>query len=216
MPDFLQPEPLGDLERILELRAQWSITGRAAGESRWRFWMRTTNEFDQFALLWQRWRDSLKTYWQANRAGGFTFEQVLINQIAPASLEQLIVPIGEEDSGDPDEQGPPQATPIITWRSDFPGRSYRGRTYWGPIRWPDITGGTYDHTVHVLLDNFAETMLDVFQFGPLTAFDPHFCVFSRQHDGAPDLPGRVAFVTHYDIPQYLATQRRRQRYYHPP
>jgi hypothetical protein len=214
MPDRPQPEPLGDLERILELRAQWSITGRAGGESRWRFWMRTTNEFDQFALLWQRWRDHLKVFWMANRAEGFTFDQVIINQIAPVAPEQLIVPLGEIVPGDGDDQGPPQATPIITWRSDFVGRSYRGRTYWGPIRWRDMSEGTYDHTVHVLIGDFAETMLDVFQFGPMTAFDPHFCIFSRQHDNMPDLPGRVAFVTHYDVPQYLATQRRRQKYYH--
>jgi hypothetical protein len=214
MPAFPQPEPLGDLERILELRAQWSIPGRAGGESRWRFWMRTTNEFDQFALLWARWEAELKPWWIANKAPGWTFDQVLINQIAPASLEQLIVPIGEETPGDSDFQAPPQASPIITWRSDFPGRSYRGRTYWGPVRWDDLGEGTVVGSVLGPMNGFANAMLDTFQFGPLTAFDPHFCIFSRQHDGVPELPGRVAFVTSFTVQPYVATQRRRQRYYH--
>jgi hypothetical protein len=211
-----QPEPLGELERILELRAQWSIPGRAGGESRWRFWMRQTNEFDQFQVLWERWRDHLKVFFMNHRQGDWTLSQVLVNQVSPVSIEQLIVPIGEGVMGTTGYEGPPQVGPLITWRSDFAGRSYRGRTYWGPIGINHMDTGSYDHAVAVNLDDFAFTMLDVFQFGPLTAFDPHFCIFSRQHDGVPDLPGRVAFVTHYTIPNFLATQRRRQRYYHPP
>jgi hypothetical protein len=216
MPDFLQPEPLGDLERILELRAQWVIPSRSAGESRWRFWMRTTEEFDQFETLGERWRDHLKVFFTLDRQGDFTLDQVIVRQIAPESDRVLIVPVGESFHGTDSLEGPPQASPIITWRSDFPGRSYRGRTYWGPIGINHMIDGGPDHDVLGTVDNFAFTMLDVFQFGPLTAFDPHFCIFSRQHDNAPDLPGRVAFVTHYTVQPYLATQRRRQRYYNPP
>lgn len=214
MPDFPQPEPLGDLERILELRAQWTIPGRAGGESRWRFWMRTTNEFDQLALLWERWSTTPKEWWVANKAPGWTFDQAIISQIAPAGDAQLIVPIGETVPGSSDFQAPPQASPIITWRSDFVGRSYRGRTYWGPVRWNDLSEGTVTGAVLGNMEAFAESMLDMFQFGPITAFDPHFCIFSQQHDNTPDLPGRVAFVTHYTVQPYVATQRRRQQYYH--
>lgn len=215
MPEELLPEPVESIDLVLELRVQWSIFLRAGGESRWRFWMRQSLEFDQQALLWQRWRDTCKVYFTSLRAGGWTFERAIVRDIYPAVLPDRIYDLGELDGGDPDEQGPPSSTPIITWRSDFSGRSYRGRTFWGPIRWVDLTLGTYDHTLHVNLENFAETMLDVFQFGPLTAYDPHFVIFSRQHNNEPDLPGRVAFVTHYDVPQYLAQQRRRQHYYHP-
>jgi hypothetical protein len=151
MPEFLQPEPLGDLERILELRAQWVIPGRSAGESRWRFWMRTTEEFDQFALTWERWRDHLKVFFMLDRQGDFTLEQVIVSQLAPESDHVLIVPVGESFGGTDSLEGPPQASPLITWRSDFPGRSYRGRTYPGgrrlcpsgslcPLREPNYEG----------------------------------------------------------------------------
>lgn len=215
MPDEVLPAEVDDNQRVLELRAQWSIPGRASGESRWRFIMLKTGLFDQQLALWEKWRDELKVFWTNGRAGGWTFEQVIVKDLWPATLPDLVVPVGEVDGGDPGDQGPPQATPIITWRSDFIGRSYRGRTFWGPIRWTDMDEGQYDELIRSILDNFAFSMLDQFGTGDLIATDPHFIIFSRQHNGIPEASGRYAPVTSYSIPRYLATQRRRQRYYHP-
>jgi hypothetical protein len=215
MPDEILPAPVDDNLKVLELRAQWSIPGRAGGESRWRFVMLRTGLFDQQVATWERWRDTLKDYWEANRAGGWTHEQVIVRDLWPALAPDLVVPIGYVVPGDGSDQGPPQSSPIITWRTDFRGRSYRGRRFWGPIRWDNMADGQYDHTTFIILDNFADTMMSEFQFGGLAAIDPHFIIFSRQHNLMPDLPGRYAPVTSYHIPRYLASQRRRQRYYHP-
>lgn len=215
MPEEILPAPVDDNLKVLELRAQWSILGRAGGESRWRFVMLRTGLFDQQVKLWEMWRDNLEDYWMENRAEGWKFEQVIVRDLWPGTAADLVVPVGVVIPGDGDDQGPPQVGPIITWRTDFRGRSYRGRTFWGPIRWADLDQGQYDHTIWVILDNFAFTLLDVFSLGHPLAIEPNFIVFSQQHNMMPDLPGRYAPVTSYNIPRYLATQRRRQRYYHP-
>jgi hypothetical protein len=113
MPDEILPAPVDDNLKVLELRAQWSIPGRAGGESRWRFVMLRTGLFDQQVATWERWRDTLKDYWEANRAGGWTHEQVIVRDLWPALAPDLVVPIGYVVPGDGSDQGPPQSSPII-------------------------------------------------------------------------------------------------------
>jgi hypothetical protein len=215
MPDEILPAPVDDNLKVLELRAQWAIPGRAGGESRWRFVMLRSGIFDQQTRLWEMWRDHLKVFFMNHRQGNFTLEQVIVRDLWPATAPDLVQLVGESFGGSEGLEGPPQAGPIITWRSDFRGRSYRGRTFWGPIGINHMESGQYDHAVAVNLDDFAFTLLDVFSLGHPLPIEPNFIIFSQQHNLMPDLPGRYAPVTSYYIPRYLATQRRRQRYYHP-
>jgi hypothetical protein len=214
MPESL-PAEVDDNLKVLELRAQWSVPGIASGESRWRFVMLRTGLFDQQQALADRWLANLYTPWITGRAGTWTFERVVVRDLWPGTAPDLVVPVGYVDPDDNGEQGPPQASPIITWRTDFIGRSYRGRTYWGPVRWPNLDSGTYTGVVEIAVSQLATLMMDTFAGGGLSAVDPHFIIFSKQHNGMPEPKGRYAPVTSYTRQPYLATQRRRQRYYHP-
>jgi hypothetical protein len=214
VPESL-PAEVDDETKVLELRAQWSVPGHASGESRWRFIMLRTGLFDQRQALADMWLANVGEPWERFREDTWTFEQVIVRDLWPAEEPDLFVPVGFVFVGDTGDQGPPQATPVVTWRTDFIGRSYRGRTYWGPVRWPNLDHGTYVGGVDGAVSAFANAMMDTFAGGGLSAVDPHFIIFSKQHNGVPEPKGRYAPVTSFTQQPYLGTQRRRQRYYHP-
>lgn len=206
-----QPAEVDDNLKVLELRAQWSVSGISSGESRWRFVMLRTGLFDQLQHTADMWQAGVLEPWTRFREDRWTLERLVVRDLWPAVEMDLIVPIGFVQIGNPGDQGPPQATPVVTWRSDFIGRSYRGRTYWGPVRWPDIDSGTYVGGVDGAVSAFANAMMETFTNPDLDAVDPHFIIFSRQHDGVPEPKGRYAPVTSFTQQRYLGTQRRRRR-----
>jgi hypothetical protein len=215
MTDESLPAEVDDNLKVLELRAQWSVPGISSGESRWRFVMLRTGLFDQMQALADRWLEQIEEPWEEFREDTWTFERVVVRDLWPATAPDLIVPVGFVFTGALEDQGPPQASPIVTWRSDFIGRSYRGRTYWGPVRYPDLNAGTYVGGVQGAVNSFANAMMDTFAGGGLDAIDPHFIIFSRQHNGVPEPKGRYAPVTSFTQQPYLGTQRRRQRQIRP-
>lgn len=209
------PAQVDDETKVLELRAQWRVPGISSGESRWRFIMLRSGLLDQRQALADMWLAGVGEPWERFREDTWTLERLVVRDLWPATEPDLIVPVGFVFSGGEGDQGPPQATPVITWRSDFIGRSYRGRTYWGPVRYPDLDHGTYVGGVAGAVSAFANAMMDTFGGPGLSAIDPHFIIFSRQHNGVPEPRGRYAPVTSFTQQPYLGTQRRRQRYYHP-
>lgn len=208
---MLGPE-VDDEMLVLQLRAQWAVPGVGRGESAWNFLHLASGLVDQQQVLWERWRDNCKVYWMQERSDDWIFERVVIQDKWPGIRPDLVIDLNEPGAEDSNGIGPIQSSPLITWQTGLIGRSYRGRTYWGPVRIDDMIHGGFVEVVRVQMDNFAFTMMEQFASDPMIAMDPHFIIFSRQHDGVPEPKGRYALVSGYRISPFLATQRRRQRF----
>lgn len=193
MPE-LQPPEVDEFVSILRLRAQWEQSPQGAGESAWHF-AQINSPFEPLQeQLWELWRDNLKDAWQARRPQGWIFQRVLIEDIWPGVREPLEIDLNE--AADPLNPGgaPVQISPIITWGTQYRGRSYRGRTYWGQIALPDLAFSTISNDLYINMADFASAMASTFYAtGPLDT-DPKLCVFSRQHNLVPELLGRYAMV----------------------
>jgi hypothetical protein len=63
------------------------------------------------------------------------------------------------------------------------------------------------------LNDFGNAMWETFSVRSVSFPSPTLAIVSRQHNNAPEPIGRYAFVTNWQTPRYLATQRRRNRYY---
>lgn len=201
--------PLGPTHQVWQLRAQWSSNGFAGGESSWSFvQIREADDFgEDLYLLWQTYLEGL---FCTARPNGWALEDVLIEDRFPHVKPTLVIDYGGGLS--PDSSGnnaPPEATPIITWRTGNIGRSYRGRTYWGPIRTADIDDGWHlGGDAEAALFDFGLAM--VTQFGPtIPGFSPHMAIISRQHNGVPRPVGVFSVVEAFTDRQYLGTVRRR-------
>lgn len=201
--------PLGPDHQVWQLRAQWSDGAFNGGESSWSF-VTLRSPSDDGSELYGLWVTYLQGIYCSARPDDWNLERVLVEDRWPHTRATLVV----DYSGGfaPDSSGAPapvQVGPIITWYSDHPGRSYRGRTYWGQIRAADIDNGWHlGGDAEGYLFEFAFVMHE--QFGPFAAPDvPTFAIVSRQHNGViRDTPVYVQ-VTGWSDRQYLTTIRKR-------
>lgn len=210
---FVPPPELDNLVTVLQLRAQWDVAFTGRGESSWSFVMFRTALVDQKAGLWELWRDNIKPLWMARRPPEWHFTRVIIEDRWPGTSVPLEVTINEYGPSGPYSGAPVQVSPIVTLYSNYPGRSYRGRTFWGQIRVQDLEGSNVSEPMWTALDAWADAMFDTFCGSPIIDVDPTLCIVSRRHDGAPEPVGRYAPVDHLTRKRYLALQRRRNRYY---
>lgn len=203
--------PLGPDLQVWQLRAQWTSQGFSSGESSWSF-ISVRDPADFGADLYGLWQANLEALFCAARPVNWALEVIRIEDRFPQTKPALIV--GYSSGLQPDSSGeaaPPATTPIITWRSDHPGRSYRGRTYWGPIRTADISDGWHlTGDAETAIYEFANAMMD--NHGPFSPPDnPAFAIVSRTHDSVPrDVLVFTRVVSFYDR-QYLGVVRRRNR-----
>jgi hypothetical protein len=203
--------PLGDVHQVWQVRAQWTSEGFSSGESSWSF-VDVRYPGDDGSHLYDLWAANLEPLFMTARPVNWALEQVVVEDRWPNTKPPFVANYG---SGlQPDSSGasaPPAATPIITWTSAHPGRSYRGRTYWGPIRMADIDdgwhlGGDAETAVYM----FGLAMMDTFG-GSLDPSRPVFSIVSRTHDGMPRVPLVFVEVTAFNDRQYLGTVRKRNR-----
>lgn len=201
--------PLGPDLQIWQLRAQWTSQGFSSGESSWSF-ISVRDPSDTGADLYALWVDNIESVWCSARPVNWALERVVIEDRFPQEKPPLIADYGSglqpDSSGD---SAPPATTPVITWTSDTAGRSYRGRTYWGPMRVADISDGWH-------LTGDAETALFTFGNAMLATFgvfappdNPAFAIVSRVHDGLPRDTLVFVRVIGFNDRQYLGTMRRR-------
>lgn len=209
MPVFPQPPELNDALTVLQLRAQWTLGGMARGESSWSFVLVRFGPIDQTALLWEMWDAACHGHYVARRASTWTLDRVLVEDRYPALRPTLEVTLGEPGGGGSPDSAPGQVGPLISWRSDYPGRSYRGRTYWGPVMKDDLQEDFVNNACANNVRDFADAMFDTFCVAGMTATQPLMCIISRRHDNLPEPIGRFAPVTTFRSIQIMATQRRR-------
>lgn len=212
MPYDLAPE-LNDTLRVLQLRAQWDVAFTGRGESSWSFVTDRNDTFDQKADLWDRWRVNIKPFWIARRPPEWHFTRVLIEDRFPGGSPPMEITIDEYGEAGDFSGAPVQLSPILTLYTDYRGRSYRGRTFWGQIRVEDLDGSNLSSGMWTALVHWADAMYDTFCAPSIFPADPRLCIVSRRHNGAPEPIGRYAPVIQLARKRYLALQRRRNRYY---
>lgn len=168
---------------------------------------------EQKLILWDMWQTACKSYWMARRPASWHFDRVLIEDRYPGETVPLEIPIDEDGPEASFASSPPQWTPVISWRTEYPGRSYRGRTFWGPFLLADVDETTPSTELENANDAFAFQMLSQFGVGVRSETEPHFVIVSRRHDNMPEPVGRFASVTDWRAPHYFGIQRRRLQYW---
>lgn len=210
---FPQPPQLNDAVTVLQLRAQWQLGQMARGESSWSFVLVRFGAIDQTALLWEQWDDACRGFFVERRPTSWQLQRVLIEDRYPQLRPTLEVTLNQPGGGGSPDSAPGQVGPLISWRSDYPGRSYRGRTYWGPVMADDLDFDFVNNDCANNVRDFASAMFDNFCLAGMTATQPLFCIVSRRHDMMPEPVGRFAPVTTFRAIHVMATQRRRLQYY---
>jgi hypothetical protein len=203
------PSELNDETLVLQLRAQWDLNPFGGGESSWSFVMVRTGFVDQAAELRDRWMDHIKPLYMARRPSNFELVEVIIEDRWPQIDPPIFIDVNEfGDSANP-QSAPPQITPVISWRSEYPGRSYRGRTYWGGVRFDDIEGGGCSVPLLATLQDFVDGMDEHFFTTAGLGVSPRLATVSRRHNGVPEPKGRYVFTRLGIANLFLGLQRRR-------
>jgi len=161
-----------------------------------------------------KWLNDVKPFFMARRTPTFHLVRVVIEDRFPATRPDFIFDLDEHSSSWPSPNAPMQSSPIVSWRSNFYGRSYRGRTFWGPFGANDLESPVYTDALIDAVEDWALAHYTAFH-APLSPYVPRGVIFSRQHNLAPDLPGRCAPIENFIRPHLLAVQRRRMVGYHP-
>jgi hypothetical protein len=208
-PLILPPELNDDL-RVLQLRAQWEYSPFGAGESAWNFVSFRVDLATQQQALWDLWEQYVKPAWVARRPEGWEFTRVLVVDKYPGVGMDLEIDLNETVPPNGLDGAPIQVSPVMTWFTDYPGRSYRGRTYWGQIARQDLYFASFTFDLFAALAIFQNAMIDTFATpgGPGLLFN--FCVISKQHDLMPEPVGRYAQIRYGQLRTDLAIQRRRR------
>lgn len=213
MPYDLAPELHTGL-LVLQLRAQWDVIFTGRGESSWSFVMPEGDIHAQKENLLGLWLDNVKGFWMSRRPPEWHFTRVLVEDRYPATTAPLEWTVDEYGPPGEFNGAPVQLSPIVVWNTALHGRSYRGRTFWGQVRVEDLAGSNLSDELYALQNDFGQAMFDTFCVGSVVFPSPTLSIVSRQHNLAPEPIGRYAFVTGWQTPRYLATQRRRNRYYY--
>lgn len=213
MPDPLVVPELNDVTLVLQLRAQWELSTFGRGECSWSFVMVRTGFPDQAAELRDRWLDNIKPLFMARRPSDFELRQIVIEDRWPQIDAPVEIDLNESPSGPFTNSASPQMTPVITWLTPYPGRSYRGRSYWGPIMVDDVQSGGLGDDMLPVLGDFINGMDATFMTTAGLRVSPSFAIVSRRHNGVPEPKGRYAFVNLGIARPYLGVQRRRLAYY---
>jgi hypothetical protein len=202
---------LTDQVSVVQIRAQWSYSRSSGGESSWSF-INPRAGGDMRAVALARWQFYLQDLFRAARPFGWRLDRVMAEDRWPNDLAALVddVRLGPI----PDEGaigGPPQSTPIISWRTGNIGRQNRGRTYMGPY---DIASYDAENVVDPALSavyDFAEAMVTHFMVEPVPGV-PRFAIVSRIPSD-PDWPaGHYTLPDTYYFLERWGVERRRMGY----
>jgi hypothetical protein len=203
--------PITDSVQVWQLRAQWSYNGYQFSESSWSFVNFRDATWDG-AGVYDLWASGPEALFCAMRPDAWQLEQVIVEDRHPQTLAPLVVGYLPAVRPDSLERGtPPQVSALLSWRTGNAGRSYRGRTYWGPVRDSEVdSDGFLGGATREAMYEFAQSMLFTF---PATGglADPQFVIVSRTHNGAPRVPPvftRPEF--HFEV-RYVKTIRKRNR-----
>jgi hypothetical protein len=201
--------PIVDGIQIWQLRAQWSYSGFGLSESSWSF-------ADLFGTsygaeeLYVDWADNLEDLYCTGRPDEWELDWVLVEDRFPAIRPPLVIQYIPGRRPDSAGKGcPPQVSGLISWRTGLPGRSFRGRTFWGPVRVDDMeSDGFIGGFARAAMSDFGDRMLLLFN-APPPGLRPRFAIVSRTLNGAPRVPPVFTTPEFDETVRYAKTIRKR-------
>lgn len=195
--------------QIWQLRAWWSYTGFGLSESSWSF-SDVVGVPDGAESLYTAWANLVQPLYCAGRPDEWELDYVLVEdrypQVQPPLIVQYIPGLRPDSLG---KGCPPQVSGLISWRTGVIGRSFRGRTFWGPVRNDDMeTDGFIGGYARAAMSDFGDTMLSVFGLHHVPLL-PRFCIVSRTENGAPRVPAVFTLPEYHNTVRYAKTIRKR-------
>lgn len=206
------PLPIQTLTDELQVWRLWAVydyqTGTLAS-SRWCFVTLRDVGTTQAELV-ELWRDTLEEYYCMNRPTDWTLIRLAVEDAWPGTAaEQLFEYTLPFNPGPGGPGTPPQVTPVLSWLSGHPGRSYRGRTFWGPVLREHADEGFLNVDGRFAPGRYGDLLTT--EFGPLQpVWIPAFAVLSRQHDFSSTDPPEWVRPRFEGVDASLRTLRRRQ------
>lgn len=207
MPGF----HLDDQDQVWELNAVWSYEDDVWHSSR--HCLVTIRELGTTQpVLWQMWDDNCRETFTGHRPGYWQLQKVVVRDLWPGTAADW------EHIYDPPPTGPftgtdgtaGPVTPLVQWITEYPGRSYRGRTYWGPVREDEVNNSYASSDIWDWIVVYCQQMMSTFDAD--AALFPHlpgFFVLSRSHNGVPWATPWVSKVDNASVDGYLRTNRKR-------
>lgn len=203
------PEEVGPLDRVWSLSARWSYSGFGLSESSWTLISSTAME-NADSLIYLVWSSYLEDLFCTARPSEWELDFIVIKDVYPGTKPERTI---EYIPGRfPDSLGKgcaPQVSGLLSWRSGAIGRSWRGRTFWGPVRDADMeSDGFIGGDARAAMSDFGDAMF--FHWGPtIPVFFPFRAVISHQHDLVPLDPPWFIRPQYFNILRYAKTIRRR-------
>lgn len=114
--------------------------------------------------LANQWATDLMTLYTALFPGAISVTDITVRPIPPAT-EFFDLSLTPQAGAQPGQVLPLFSAPIITWRSDFIGRSKRGRSYLPPLSESFQDAGTIDAAVIAGMDNYAIAAMQLLELG---------------------------------------------------
>jgi hypothetical protein len=207
------PPELNDTLTVLQLRVQWTLGNHGRGENSWSFIMIRNGLVNQPLLIWDMWEAACKGFWIGRLPQSLTVERALVEDRYPAVRPTLEVTLNEPGGGSSDTSAPPQCAPVISWRTHWPGRSYRGRTYLPPPMRDDLDFDWVTTACRNNIEHFVDSMMETFTGGFVGETSPQFAIVSRRHNNVPEPVGRFALVSEVRTVNYMGSQRRRMAWF---
>lgn len=207
MPGFeLAPE-----HQVWELWAEWQGTNVQLHASRWSFvTLRElgTNQHD----LWERWDTYCRPHFIDWRPADWQLKRVIVKDVYPGLQAdwEHVYPNTLYGDNAAEESTAGAVTPLVIWKTEYPGRAYTGRTYWGPIR--------EDQTLQDLIESETFNSMVFFCSAMTTYFNMHaalfphlsaFCIVSHRLDGEPRIPPWVSGVDYAILMRFVRINRKR-------
>lgn len=160
--------------------------------------------------LYTTWADELELLYCTARPDEWQLDWVIVEdrypQTEPPLVIQYIPGLRPDSSG---KGCPVQISGLLSWRTGVAGRSFRGRTFWGPVRVDDMeTDGFIGGDARAAMGDFLDKMLLVFNHG-IPTLVPKFVVVSRTENGAPRVPPVFTIPELGFTVRYAKTIRRR-------
>lgn len=165
---------------------------------------------NQSGALITEWRSSMETSWRGIIAAGLTITAYRTSRVVPAGdARSELFPTSNNTSTGSGAVQATQVAALASWQTARAGRSYRGRTYLGPVPGTFAAGSTIIAAGTTAYAAFVAAMLGA--FGPAgSSTNFVFAIISRVQAGTELTQPIATPVVSGTVRNVLATQRRRR------
>lgn len=180
------------------------------------FHLMTEGEGPTAQQVAQDWANNIVPVWKNNTAVSLAFENIQTQSLVPNQADLGGVSLAGTGAWDYDGSnwrvaGPIVVAGVITWRTNAPGRSGRGRTYVGGAPLISNDGINWAPANKQMFTNIAEVIQGRYILGD-NPYDLRLCVWSRKNQGAgpPYNAAAAQRVVSFTVQSYYATMGSRR------